>query len=67
MHMAAILMVWLSPNMAPADDAVIFGHVVANKEFPKTKQNNRMRSFQASWLKTYPWLVYSESEDGGYC
>ena len=26
-----------------------------------------MRSFQASWLKTYPWLVYSESEDGEYC
>ena len=26
-----------------------------------------MRLFQVSWLKTYPWLVYSESEDGGYC
>ena len=26
-----------------------------------------MRSLQASWLKTYPWLVYSESEDGEYC
>ena len=38
-----------------------------NYVFPKTKQNNKMRSFQASWLKTYHWLVYSESEDGGYC
>ena len=38
-----------------------------NYVFPKTKQNNKMRSFQASWLKTYPWLVYSASEDGGYC
>ena len=25
-------MVWLSPNMTPADDVVILGHVVANKE-----------------------------------
>ena len=38
-----------------------------NYVFPKTKQNNKMRSFQASWLKTYPWLVHSESEDDGYC
>ena len=38
-----------------------------NYVFPKTKQNFKMRSFQASWLKTYPWLAYSESEDGGYC
>ena len=38
-----------------------------NYVFPKTKQNNKLRSFQASWLKTYPWLVYGESEDGGYC
>ena len=38
-----------------------------NYIFPKTKQNNKMRSFQASWLKTYPWLVYSKSEDGGHC
>ena len=26
-----------------------------------------MRSFQTSWQSTYPWLVYSESEDGGFC
>lgn len=31
-----------------------------NYVFPKTKQNNTMRSFQASWL------VQSESEDAGY-
>ena len=30
--MAAILTVWLSPNMALADNVVIFGHVVSNKE-----------------------------------
>ena len=39
-----------------------------NYVFPKTKQNNKVRSFQqASWLKTYPGLVYSESEYGGHC
>ena len=38
-----------------------------NYVFPKTKQNNKMKSFQASWLKTDPCLVHSESEDGGYC
>ena len=26
-----------------------------------------MRSFQRSWQSAYPWLVYSESEDGGFC
>ena len=25
-----------------------------------------MRSFQRSWQTAYPWLVYSESEDGGF-
>ena len=37
-----------------------------NYVFLKTTKN-KMRLFQVSWLKTYPWLVYSESEDGGYC
>ena len=34
--------------------------------FPKTKLHNKMRSFQRSWQSAYPWLVYSESEDGGF-
>eukprot|EP00731_Ephydatia_muelleri_P018054 Em0011g94a len=29
--------------------------------------NGKSRSFQASWLERYNRLVYSESEDGGYC
>lgn len=29
--------------------------------------NGRNRSFQRLWLTTYPWLVYSKSQDGGYC
>ena len=29
--------------------------------------NGKSRSFQASWLERYNGLVYSESEDGGYC
>ena len=44
----------LKSNFTPGDNYV----------FPKTKQNNKMRSFQASWLKTYPWPVHSESEHG---
>ena len=36
-------------------------------QFPRTEMNGRNRSFQLSWLKTYPWLVYSKSQDGGYC
>ena len=34
---------------------------------PKTKLHNKMRSFQRSWQTAYPWLVYSESENGGFC
>ena len=29
--------------------------------------NGQSRSFQASWLERYNGLVYSESEDEGYC
>ena len=35
--------------------------------FPTHIMNGQSRSFQASWLKRYNGLVYSESEDGGYC
>ncbi|CAM1294552.1 Uncharacterised protein r2_g385 [Pycnogonum litorale] len=36
-------------------------------EFPPTYDGNCFRTFQASWLKQYPWLVYSPYVDGGYC
>ena len=29
--------------------------------------NLHNRSFHHGWLKTYRWLVYSKSQDGGYC
>ena len=32
--------------------------------FPKTAGG---RSFQHQWLMKYPWLKYSEQENGGYC
>ena len=35
--------------------------------FPKVAMNGRNRSFRCSWLQTYQWLVYSKSQDGGYC
>ena len=35
--------------------------------FPSRIMNGQSRSFQASWLERYNGLVYSESEDGGYC
>lgn len=31
------------------------------------RQRQRQRHFQQSWLERYNGLVYSESEDGGYC
>ncbi|CAM1302611.1 Uncharacterised protein g3323 [Pycnogonum litorale] len=33
-------------------------------EFPPTYDGNCFRTFQASWLKQYPWLVYSPYVDG---
>ena len=35
--------------------------------FPKVFMNGYKRSFRCARLKTYPWLVYSKSQDGGYC
>ena len=34
-------------------------------KFPKSSTTGR--SFQYQWLVRYPWLKYSEQEDGGYC
>ena len=35
--------------------------------FPARIFSHRQRHFQCSWLERYNGLVYSESEDGGYC
>ena len=33
-------------------------------KFPKGASG---RSFQYQWLQSFPWLVYSKQEDGGFC
>lgn len=35
--------------------------------FPLNVEGKKKRSFQASWLKKYPWLVYSQKLNGGLC
>ena len=35
--------------------------------FPAHGYGDRQRHFQGSWLDKYNGLVYSESDDGGYC
>ena len=44
-------------------------HFVPNKDyhFPTRVINDRQRHFQYSWQEKYAGLVYSKSEDGGYC
>ena len=37
------------------------------QKFPSVKLYGRERSFQASWLHQFPWLVYSPSQKGGFC
>ena len=39
----------------------------SNHKFPTRMISNIPRHFQHSWLKSNPGLVYSESENGGYC
>ena len=39
----------------------------ATYKFPCRSINGQTRSFQHSWLSKYNGLVYSESDDGGYC
>ncbi|XP_050517882.1 52 kDa repressor of the inhibitor of the protein kinase-like [Diabrotica virgifera virgifera] len=36
-------------------------------KFPLNIEGKKNRSFQTSWLKQYPWLVYSKKLDGGLC
>jgi len=35
--------------------------------FPAVVESGKNRKFQASWLKRFPWLVYSPSKAGGFC
>ena len=38
-----------------------------NYQFPPRLVGGLIRHFQWNWLKKFNGLVYSESEDGGYC
>ena len=44
-------------------------HFVPSKgfKFPSCVINGQKRCFQASWLKKYSGLTYSQSEGGGFC
>lgn len=35
--------------------------------YPTTKRYGRNRSFQETWMKDFPFLAYSQQEDGVYC
>lgn len=35
--------------------------------YPTTKRHERKRSFQETWMKDFPFLAYSQQEDGVYC
>lgn len=55
---------------SPAHDRFLLKHHFVpsmNYHFPSRVINQRQRHFQNSWLDKYAGLVYSKSEDGGYC
>lgn len=57
-----------APNLTDGDRKDLMKNVFIPGEhykFPKHKTNSR--SFKFEWLKQYPWLCYSPSEDGAYC
>jgi len=35
--------------------------------FPKTQFYGKNRAFSSEWLTQFPWLVYSEAQDGAFC
>ena len=54
-------------NSTLSDDHKYF--ILTNKS-PQLKEypiNHQKRRFQAKWVQTYPWIRYSQSQDGVYC
>ena len=41
--------------------------VQPNGPFPKRIYSGKLRSFNSSWYKEYPWIEYSKSKDVIYC
>ena len=48
---------------------LLTNHIVPHKNtvFPTVKKHGQSRTFQQSWLKRYPGLVYSAVAQGGMC
>ena len=49
-------------NVFVPDDSYLFPFSIFGGQ-----SNHSKRAFKSSWLKTYPGLVYSPSEDGAFC
>ena len=39
----------------------------STNKFPVQCEYQKNRSFQHSWLQSYPWLIYSGAMNGGFC
>ena len=55
-----------APKLSDAERKDLIKNVfVPDDSFSFPKSNSR--SFRLEWLKQFPWLCYSPSEDGAYC
>ena len=65
----------VDPNKLQDDTklSLLLGHFVPDSHFPfpprqeKKSGRDTKRYFQLQWLEKYNWLVYSPSQNGGYC
>ena len=39
----------------------------ASKAKGYMKKNTRKREFQASWVKSYPWILYDQGNNAMFC
>ena len=37
------------------------------KGYMKEEKNTRKREFQASWVKSYPWILYDQGNNAMFC
>ena len=44
-----------------------YKHVLKQTVSKGRKKINKVLTFQHSWMEKYKWLVYSPSQEGGYC
>ena len=56
-----------SPNLSAATRySLLTNHFQPSVDY-KFPKGSSGRSFQYQWLQSFPWLVYSKQEDGGFC